>query len=358
MRKSIFLRLRATAAAKIAPRGTRRGRPRRSARHGGRMRRRARPDQPRAGQRAGQVVLRRLEIAERRRRPRVLQARHRGRRRLRRGPERALHLDLRPAGVAHSLGDHGKHAQRAPRLRAHQGDRRQGQRVRRRRTKPPTTGRSSPATRSRATSTSGASTTRRPAKSSTSSSRTRAIAPGTQREYFRVDWSKNLVTDSYDFDTLSLSSASSAASNTTRWPTPCSTRRTPTRRISSRRRAISTSPTRPTPRRRSSISRGSRRASSSSRPACSPAISRAAPSRGAIAGPSRSPSASRTASVARATTSRSITMVCVSRCWEASISTTAAATRATTASSIATGCAFSRATTSGSEATTTPIPTR
>ena len=38
----------------------------------------------------------------------------------------------------------------------------------------------------------------------TSSWRTRPTAPGTSAQYMRVDWSKNLVTDAYDYDTLSL----------------------------------------------------------------------------------------------------------------------------------------------------------
>ena len=61
------------------------------------------------------------------------------------------------------------------------------------------------------------------------------------RAYFRVEWSKNLVTDSYDFDTLA-SLGVSAASITTPSPIPCSTPSTPTRPTSTTTRVISTSP--------------------------------------------------------------------------------------------------------------------
>ena len=57
--------------------------------------------------------------------------------------------------------------------------------------------------------------------------------PWYEREHMRVDWSKNLITDAYDYDTLSQIGVS-AASNTSRSRTRCSIRPIPTRRTSSR----------------------------------------------------------------------------------------------------------------------------
>ena len=103
-----------------------------------------------------------------------------------------------------------------------------------------------------------------------------------ERQYFRVDWSANLVTDVYDYDTLSLMGVIGGVS-TRPFPIPCSIPRAPTRLTSTPRTDTSTSPPGPTPRRRKSIWPASE-ARERYRPAFSPEpTSTAAAAPGAIA---------------------------------------------------------------------------
>ncbi len=83
--------------------------------------------QPRATGRAGQVVLRRREPRSDRGRPRVLHEEHGGRCWLRRSAGRSLYVHVRPAGLSDPLGDHRRLHQRPALVRAHRGQRRQGQ---------------------------------------------------------------------------------------------------------------------------------------------------------------------------------------------------------------------------------------
>ena len=142
----------------------------------------------------------------------------------------------------------------------------------------PRTARSSRATPSRGTSTSAATTTRSTGEEQTSSSRTTTDRPWNEREYFRVDWSKNLVTDAYDFDTLShaghLRRRQVRAARLLRHRS----RRARTRRTSTRTTATSTSPTRRFAEPRRSI-HDLGWGGDSSPPAASPATSPAARSR-------------------------------------------------------------------------------
>ena len=118
--------------------------------------------------------------------------------------------------------------------------------------------------------------------------------PWYQREYFRVDWSQNLMTDSYDFDTLSMMGLFGVPS-TSRSRTPSSIPPTRTRRTSTPTPVTSTSPTRRLPSRRCSICRASAGASTRSRLACFPASSRAARPLTVTATRSRLPSGCRSA---------------------------------------------------------------
>ena len=67
----------------------------------------------------------------------------------------------------------------------------------------PPTARSSPASRSRSTSTSAAATTRTTGEENNVVEENDKDRPWNQRDYVRVDWSKNLVTDAYDLDAVS-----------------------------------------------------------------------------------------------------------------------------------------------------------
>ena len=98
----------------------------------GSLRARAGRHQPGSGGRSRQVVLRGARSEKHRRRSRVLQTRHRGRRRLRRRPGRPVHVNLRAAGLPREVGDHRGHPERAPVVRAHFRDRRHRNQIRRR----------------------------------------------------------------------------------------------------------------------------------------------------------------------------------------------------------------------------------
>ena len=174
--------------------------------------------------------------------------------------------------LAHQVGDHRELPQRAPHLRAH------------RRT--PTARAPAPAVdrrRHRRRLPDHSHFDIRRAYNPTTGEELNVVVENTtdrpwyEREYIRVDWSKNLATDSYDFDTLSMLGWIGGIS-TSRSPTTSSTRTTRTPRTSTRTTGYfdvtNKAFAKPQTHRSARSSAG---ASTSSRPARSPATSPAAP---------------------------------------------------------------------------------
>jgi hypothetical protein len=167
--------------------------------------------------------------------------------------------------------------------------------------------------------------------------------PWYEREYFRVDWSRNLITDAYDLD-RSPSSASTTASNGIRWPT--TSRSEQPRRARLRRGARLF-------RHHQQGLRGARRSSTTSGGATTRRAGSSAISPSSTATPARSRCARRSSRSGHTTTSRSSS---TARRWTCSATSpgTASATTAATAWPTIAGTASPRAGTSSSAPTPSP----
>ena len=167
------------------------------------------------------------------------------------GADFLLFTNTHQLGLEDQVADPGRQARRS-RLpsSASTGTDGQGSRTRRRPAPPTrpsrsrrTTASSSTSSGSRASSTSVAPTTRARVKSRTSSRRTTADRPWTQRDYVRVDFSKNLVTDGVRLRHAVAARRLQRQSTTRRSSSTSATRTTRTPRSSTSTRATSTSRT-------------------------------------------------------------------------------------------------------------------